>query len=264
MRLYPMRVHLAYAASILETLHAVVAYDHCSSPYHRRAEKQLPLSEPALTINGISYDTRAYWMRQANDALGTPCPFAAFGTVIVNHTDSSERGSLVCTGANGNSETGNPTLHGILLAVLCASQATVCADVPIGEMAAITNCSTIMTDPAGPYKLSPAAALAAFADLTLYTNAESCPMCASAIRWAGFREYVYGTSIDTLVEKGWGQIRISSMEVFSQSFDLPYQSRLIGNVLTNETDPYFMWQFDSSYPCPEGCGRIKGSCVAST
>lgn len=27
-------------------------------------------------------------------------------------------------------------------------------------------------------------------------------MCASAIRWAGFKEYIYGTSIDTLVERG--------------------------------------------------------------
>jgi tRNA(Arg) A34 adenosine deaminase TadA len=28
-------------------------------------------------------------------------------------------------------------------------------------------------------------------------------MCASAIRWAGFREVVYIISIDTLVKKGW-------------------------------------------------------------
>jgi tRNA(Arg) A34 adenosine deaminase TadA len=38
--------------------------------------------------------------------------------------------------------------------------------------------------------------------LTLLTNAESCAMCASAIRWAGFREVVYIISIDTLVKKG--------------------------------------------------------------
>lgn len=129
-------------------------------------------------------------------------------------------------------------------------------------MAAINNCTAILTDPSGPYKLSPAGALKAFAQLSLYTNAESCPMCASAIRWAGFREYVYGTSIDTLVEKGWGQIRISSLEVFRQSFDLPYQSRLMGEVLTNETDPYFLWQFDPEYPCPKGCARVNQSCSA--
>ncbi|CAN8101206.1 unnamed protein product [Discula destructiva] len=130
-------------------------------------------------------------------------------------------------------------------------------------MAAIANCSAILTDPSGKFNLTPAAALLAMSDLTLYTNAESCPMCAAAIRWAGFREYVYGTSIDTLIEKGWGQIRISSVEVFRQSFDLPYPSRLIAEVLTNETDPFFLWQYDTEYPCPAGCVRSGGSCAAT-
>lgn len=131
-------------------------------------------------------------------------------------------------------------------------------------MAAITNCSEILTDPKGRYRLTPSQALSAFADLSLYTNAESCPMCASAIRWAGFREYIYGTSIDTLVEKGWGQIRISSLDVVAASFDLSNPTRLMGGMLANETDPYFLWQFDGGYPCPEGCARPVngGSCKA--
>lgn len=87
--------------------------------------------------------------------------------------------------------------------------------------------------------------------------------CASAIRWAGFREYIYGTSIDTLIQEGWGQIRISSLEVFRESFDLPNQSRLISEILTNETDPYFKWQYNPDYPCPQGCSRSHGSCVSS-
>ncbi|KAK2753718.1 hypothetical protein FQN55_000081 [Onygenales sp. PD_40] len=103
--------------------------------------------------------------------------------------------------------------------------------------------------------MSPSQAQKAFAQFTLYTNAESCPMCAAAIRWAGFKEYVYGTSIDSLIRTGWGQIRISSQEVFQQSYDLPSPSRLIAEVLTNETDPYFAWQYDPSAPCPRGCGR---------
>jgi hypothetical protein len=121
----------------------------------------------------------------------------------------------------------------------------------------------ILTDPSGPYKLKPSAALAAFADLTLYTNAESCPMYASAIRWAGFKEYVYGTSIDTLTQKGWGQIRISSVDIAAQSFDLGKPTRLMGEGLTEETDPYFLWQFDPEYPCPEGCGKANGTCKAT-
>jgi hypothetical protein len=42
-------------------------------------------------------------------------------------------------------------------------------------MAAIANCTKVLTDPNG-YNLSKAAALKAFASLSLYTNAESCPM----------------------------------------------------------------------------------------
>ncbi|KAK3323816.1 guanine deaminase [Cercophora scortea] len=214
-------------------------------PGHVRSleAKQVPIGEPTLAINGIPPTTRSYWMRQATIALDAPCPFAAFGAVIVNHTANAGLGELVCSGANSNSKTGNPIMH--------------------GEMAAITNCSIILTDPNGPYKLTPAQALAALGDLSLYTNAESCPMCASAIRWAGFKEYIYGTSIDTLIEKGWGQIRISSLDVVAQSFDLSKPTRLLGEILTNETDPYFSWQFDPSYSCPKGCKRVSGTCKAA-
>ena len=71
-----------------------------------------------------------------------------------------------------------------------------------GEITAINNCTRILTDPAGPHELSAAETLDAFADLSLYTNAGSCPMCAAAIRWAGFRDYVYGIDIARLVELG--------------------------------------------------------------
>ncbi|KAE8156931.1 cytidine deaminase-like protein [Aspergillus tamarii] len=190
-----------------------------------------------LTTNGIPFSTRAYWMRRANQALGelsgSPCPFAPFGTAVVNHTDTDGFGDLICIGVNQNRQIGNPSLH--------------------GEIAAIANCTAILTDPYGRFRLTASEAQAAFADLTLYTNAESCPMCASAIRWAGFKEYVYGTSIDTLVRKGWSQIHISSLEVFQASLDLMSRTVLIGDVLANETDPYFLWQFDPTYPCPDGC-----------
>jgi tRNA(Arg) A34 adenosine deaminase TadA len=131
-----------------------------------------------------------------------------------------------------------------------------------GEIAAINNCTNVLTDPAGPYHLTPSEAQHAFTTLSLYTNAESCPMCASAIRWTGFKEYIYGTSIDSLIAKGWAQIRISSMDVFQQAFDLDSATRLMGDVLTNETDPYFFWQFDPDYPCPTGCQRSGGRCEA--
>ncbi|KAK6062666.1 cytidine and deoxycytidylate deaminase zinc-binding region [Seiridium cupressi] len=217
------------AARLLLVLAAALPFSLAHQHYGgigRRSE-QAPLSEPGLSINGIPFSTRAYWMRKANEALfdvlDDPCPFAAFGTVIVNHTVDG-LGELVCMGANSNSLTGNPTLH--------------------GEMAAIKNCSEIFIDPTGPYNMTAAEAQDVFSELSLYTNAESCPMCASAIQWSGFAEYIYGTSINTLIEKGWGQIRVGSMEIFRQSYDMGTTTRLIGEVLTNETDPYFFWQYD--------------------
>lgn len=72
-------------------------------------------ADPLSTIHNVSFETRARWMRLANQALkeisGSPCPFAAFGTVIVNHTESAT-GRLICMGINENRKTGNPTLHG--------------------------------------------------------------------------------------------------------------------------------------------------------
>jgi len=43
-------------------------------------------------------------------------------------------------------------------------------------MAAINNCTSILTDPSGKYRMTPSEALNAFSSLSLYTNAESCPM----------------------------------------------------------------------------------------
>lgn len=61
----------------------------------------------------------------------------------------------------------------------------------------------------------------------------------------------------TLFEKGWSQISIYSEEVFENSWKLPSVTRLVPEVLTNETDPYFSWQYDESFPCPQGCGRTS-------
>jgi len=96
-------------------------------------------------------------MRQANAALAalhSPCPFAAFGTVVVNHTDisSSPLGELICMSVNQNEQTGNPTLH--------------------GEVAAINNCTAVLAAKG----LSPKEVREAWSELSLYTNGEPCPM----------------------------------------------------------------------------------------
>jgi hypothetical protein len=71
----------------------------------------------SLSEDGVPFEIRAHWMRKANSALAelySPCQFAAFGSVIVNHTDLSEGpyGKVVCYSVNQNAQTGNPTLHG--------------------------------------------------------------------------------------------------------------------------------------------------------
>ena len=77
------------------------------------------ISDEGLVINSINFSTRAYWMRRANAALAelvSPCPFGAFGSAIVNHTGDG-LGDLICIGANSISSTGNPTLHGMFMAI---------------------------------------------------------------------------------------------------------------------------------------------------
>ncbi|KAK4961575.1 hypothetical protein LTR10_002065 [Elasticomyces elasticus] len=151
---------------------------------------------------------REHWMQQAIQALydlKSPCPFEAFGTVIVNHTAKED--DLICIGANAISS-GNPTLH--------------------GEIAAINNCTAVLTDPNGRYRLSSAETLEAYKSLTLYTTAEPCPMCASAVRWTGFRECVFGTSISTLGKYGWTQIDFTSQELFEHTTGLKTKTNLAG------------------------------------
>ena len=200
----------------------------------RVVSTQEPLSP---TLSSISTTTREHWMRRAVAALtelSSPCPYAAFGTAIVNHT-ANPAGDLICIGANAVHTTGNPTLH--------------------GEIAGIANCTAVLTDPEGPYALQPSELAAAWKQLTLYTTGEPCPMCATAIRWARFKECVYATSIDRLIELGWEQLRISSREVFDRSGLLGTETALIGGVLANETDALFGWQAIEDGKCPSGCER---------
>jgi len=65
------------------------------------------------------------------------------------------------------------------------------------------------------------------------------------------------------VEKGWGQIRIGSYEVFERSGDLPGSTVVVAGVGRNETDGFFAWQYDGEVACPVGCMRKSegGRCV---
>lgn len=112
--------------------------------------------------------------------------------------------------------------------------------------------------------MTPAESLAAFKDLTLYTNAESCPMCAAAVRWAGFREYVYGVSIKELIELGWGQLDIGSEEVIGSGVGMRDKDPevVLGGVGREQSKLLFGWQFVRG-ECPGGCerGRVEEGCL---
>ncbi|KAI8152711.1 tRNA-specific adenosine deaminase TAD2 [Colletotrichum sp. SAR 10_70] len=102
-----------------------------------------------LTVNSVPAAKRVEYMRKTNEALyrqSGPCPFAAFGSIIVNHTSDE----VVCEGANFR--TGDPTIH--------------------GEISAINACTAKFTEQG----MTPTQIYAAWGDLSIYTNAESCPM----------------------------------------------------------------------------------------
>lgn len=121
-----------------------------------------------------------------------------FASVIVDRTTDQ----VVCKGLNENYK--SPIFH--------------------GEIVAINACAALQRH-------------RNWGDLTLYTTGESCPMCQSAIIWAGIGETVYGTSVATLRRLGANQF----------SFDTPtiaaaapfYQGAIVGGVLAERTDPIY-------------------------
>jgi tRNA(Arg) A34 adenosine deaminase TadA len=73
--------------------------------------------------------------------------------------------------------------------------------------------------------------------LVLYTTAEPCPMCQSAIAWAGIPWVVYGSSIPFLQGLGWRQIDIRAGEVARRT---PFRrTAVLGGVLEKECNALF-------------------------
>ena len=138
-----------------------------------------------------------FFMRRAIDAARNNSR-APFGTVLVDH----EQKETVAQGFNKSSQ--NPVWH--------------------GEIDAINQC-------AAKYPGQD------WTRLTLYTTAEPCPMCQSAIVWAGMPLVVYGTSIPYLKQLGWGQIDLRAEEVAgAASFRT---NRVLGGVLEQECNALF-------------------------
>lgn len=145
-------------------------------------------------------DERAHhehYMAMALD-VATTIP-APFGAVIVDRRS----GDVVCRGGN-ESHTGNRILH--------------------GEIVALMNCAAVKPAPDWNH-------------LSLYTTAEPCPMCTSAIVWSQIPEVVYGTSIETLIKLGLNQIHLTSPALAAAA---PfYKGAIIGGILETSTDEVF-------------------------
>lgn len=72
-------------------------------------------------------------------------------------------------------------------------------------------------------------------ELTLITTVEPCPMCMSAIIWAGIGEVIYGCDIPTASKYG-KQINIRAKKVASESWYAPIIS---GGILAAECEQLF-------------------------
>jgi tRNA(adenine34) deaminase len=74
--------------------------------------------------------------------------------------------------------------------------------------------------------------------LELYTTAEPCPMCMSAIIWSGITKIYFGTSIETLQKLKWQQIAISSYEINNKSWTT--NTVIQGGLLEDITDQLYV------------------------
>lgn len=137
------------------------------------------------------------WMRRALECAQAN-PRAPFGAVVVDMRTAQE----VASGCNHTKD--GPIWH--------------------GEMDALAAC------PLHQEGFS-------WSHLALYTTAEPCSMCQSAICWAGIPLVVYGTSAPTLIGLGWGHIQLRAEEVVRQA---PFTTcQVLGGVLEDECDAVF-------------------------
>ncbi len=145
------------------------------------------------------------FMRRAIE-LATKVPALPFGAVIVNARDAT----IVAEGWNRSSI--NPTWHGEINAINRWAQAT-----PANRDGT---------------------------HLALYTTAEPCPMCQSAILWSGIGTVVFGTSIRFLQSHGWRQIDLQADEVIRRS---PFaHCTLVGGILEEQCNALFVAALKSS------------------
>lgn len=78
-----------------------------------------------------------------------------------------------------------------------------------------------------------------WANLTMYGTGESCPMCMSAMIWAGLPSCVYGSEMP-FVRKYVNLINIRAKDVIAAAHPLYKSKPLLGGVLSPITDAMFV------------------------
>lgn len=127
-----------------------------------------------------------------------------FGAILVDRDGDR----IVAEGVNRTDE--NPTWH--------------------GEIDVINRYSSSCAEPA-------------WRRLDLYTTAEPCPMCQSAILWAGIPRVIYGTSIRKLKDLGWNQIDLRAEELVRLT---PFaKCEILGGLLQSDCDQLFREALES-------------------
>ena len=138
-----------------------------------------------------------YYMQMAIN-LAKNNPKAPFAAIIIDNVT----GKVLSEGLNASKS--NPTFH--------------------GEMVAINNC--IKKHPNVDWS-----------KVTIYTTAEPCSMCQSAIVWAKIPRVVFSTSLEYLTSHGWNQININASEINNKSTF--YKGTITGGILANKSNLLF-------------------------
>lgn len=164
-----------------------------------------------MDLRFVALDHERY-MRRALE-LAWSSPPALFRAIIVDR----HSGEVMAEGAN-DAEGDHPLIH--------------------GETDAIDRC----------FRRHPGIDWTA---LALYTTAEPCPMCQSAIGWSGVSLVVYGTSTPTLQRLGFDTQEIRAAEVARRT---PFsRCEIVAGVLEAECDAVFAAWDDAltSWPPPK-------------
>jgi tRNA(adenine34) deaminase len=152
----------------------------------------------AIDLSAIPLSDHEAAMRLAIQAAQGN-PVYPFGAVIVRSADRQ----VLATGVNKGAD--NPTFHGEIVAI---------------------NDYVLRHGNSG------------WGEAILYTTGEPCPMCMSAMVWAGMGGVVWGTSIEKLREVGINQILFPATTVIRAGAF--YHGVVLGALLQAETDALFV------------------------